>query len=165
MRLSAPELRGDAPNEVIQQAVRDSIHAKWEGHEILASVEPTFSRDAKSSKRSAVPNRSERADVSPPCQRDVTEPDGVAQHEHIARTRETHVQRSLSICLSTLFPVTPEHQGLKGVPAFRRTLWLYNPDAPSSVRATPPVSSGDIPKEFLCGRPSPSEPLVPQAHR
>ena len=59
----------------------------------ITSVSPTFSRDAKSSKRSAVPNRSERADVSPPCPRDVTEPDGVIWHGRTARTRGTHIQR------------------------------------------------------------------------
>lgn len=36
-------LRGDASDEVIQQAVRDSIHAKWEGHEINTArfIQPT----------------------------------------------------------------------------------------------------------------------------
>ena len=36
-------LRGDASDEVIQQAVRDSIQAKWEGHEINTArfIQPT----------------------------------------------------------------------------------------------------------------------------
>ena len=36
-------LRGNAPDEVIQQAVRDSITAKWEGHEINTArfIQPT----------------------------------------------------------------------------------------------------------------------------
>ena len=36
-------LRGDASDETIQQAVRDSIHAKWEGHEINTArfIQPT----------------------------------------------------------------------------------------------------------------------------
>ena len=36
-------LRGHAPDETIQQAVRDSIHAKWEGHEINTArfIQPT----------------------------------------------------------------------------------------------------------------------------
>ena len=36
-------LRGDATDEKIQQAVRDSIHAKWEGHEINTArfIQPT----------------------------------------------------------------------------------------------------------------------------
>ncbi len=36
-------LRGDATDETIQQAVRDSIHAKWEGHEINTArfIQPT----------------------------------------------------------------------------------------------------------------------------
>ncbi len=47
---------------------------------------------------SYVPNLSERADVSPPCQSDVTEQCGVIRHLSVHRTRWTDIQRSLSNC-------------------------------------------------------------------
>ncbi len=94
----------------------------------------------------------------------MTKPDEVIWHGRIARTRGTHVPCSLSIRLSTLLPVTPEQQGWKGVPAFRNLLWFYKPDTQSSVWDSLRIYSGDIPKEFLCGKPLPSEPPVPLAH-
>ena len=51
------------------------------------------------------PVGSERADVSPPCQGDVTEHDAVAPADERRSARRTHVRRSLS--LPTIAPWFP----------------------------------------------------------
>ena len=60
-------------------------------------------------------------DVSPPCQRDVTDQDGVACHMDVDRTRWTYVQRSLSICLSMLFELSRRARQLVARNEFRST--------------------------------------------